>query len=142
MESLKTPPFLLIGCPVIIIIAVIFYATTYSGFHQSALHAGLLDAEMSAAESEPGSVSVPVDILFRQQRMQRAFAELGLSEAQKQQIAVIRKTVTDRGQRHDAIMSVLTPEQRAKWQQIRGSLHNQSPASVSTLPSPVANPGN
>jgi Spy/CpxP family protein refolding chaperone len=142
MESLKTPPFLLIGCPVIIVIAVIFYATTYSGFHQSALHAGLLDAETPSAESKSDSSAEQANILFRQRRMERAFAELGLTDVQREQIAVIRKTVTDRGQRHDAIMAVLTPEQRAKWQRIRGSLRNQSPPSASPSPSTGANAGN
>jgi Spy/CpxP family protein refolding chaperone len=56
--------------------------------------------------------------------MQRFFDQLGLSDAQKQQIAQIRQTVTDRQQRRDAIRAVLTPDQQAKFDQMRAQFRN------------------
>ncbi len=56
--------------------------------------------------------------------MQRMFDQLGLTDDQKQQIAQIRQTVTDRQERRDAIQKVLTPEQQAKWQEMRKQFRN------------------
>jgi Spy/CpxP family protein refolding chaperone len=58
--------------------------------------------------------------------MQRMFDQLGLTDAQKQQIAQIRQTVTDRQQRREAIRNVLTPEQQAKWEQLRAQFRTNS----------------
>ncbi len=55
----------------------------------------------------------------RGQRMQQMFAQLGLTDAQKQQIKQIRQSTTDRQQRREAIMKILTPEQQAKFQELR-----------------------
>lgn len=54
-------------------------------------------------------------------------AELGLTDAQKQQIEQIRQTVTDRTQRRAAIMAILTPEQQAKMEQMRSQWKNRGP---------------
>lgn len=56
--------------------------------------------------------------------MQRMFDQLGLTDAQKQQIAQIRQTITDRQQRRDAIRNVLTPEQQTQWDQLRAQFRN------------------
>jgi Spy/CpxP family protein refolding chaperone len=116
-SAVKTPPFLLIGCPVIIVVACIVYGLTYPSLHRTAFHAALIDAEKPAAETDSDSEEPTA----RQLRIQRAFAELGLTDSQKQQIAQIRQTILDRQQRHEAIMNVLSPEQRAKWLEIRNS---------------------
>jgi len=59
------------------------------------------------------------------QRMQQMMAQLGLTPEQQQQIQQIRATITDRQQRRDAIMQVLTPDQQAKFQQLRAQMRAQ-----------------
>jgi Spy/CpxP family protein refolding chaperone len=54
----------------------------------------------------------------RMEQWKEAFAKLDLSEAQKQQIEQIRSTVTDRKERREQIMAVLTPEQKRKLMQM------------------------
>lgn len=61
----------------------------------------------------------------RQQRMQQMATELGLTDAQKQQMEDIRKTIPDRAQRHAAIMAILTPDQQAKMEQMRAQRGNR-----------------
>ena len=61
----------------------------------------------------------------RQQRMQQMATELGLSDAQKQQMQDIRKNITDREQRRAAIMAILTPEQQTKMEQMRAQRQNR-----------------
>ena len=56
---------------------------------------------------------------------QRLFSQLGLSADQQKQIQQIRSTITDRQQRRDAIMKVLTPDQQAKLQQLRAQMRGQ-----------------
>jgi hypothetical protein len=56
--------------------------------------------------------------------MQRFYDQLGLTQSQKDQIAQIRQTVTDRQQRRDAIRNVLTPDQQTKWDQMRAQFRN------------------
>ena len=51
-------------------------------------------------------------------RWRAAFAQLNLTEAQRAQIKQIRATVTDRKERFEQIKAVLTPEQKAKLQQL------------------------
>jgi Spy/CpxP family protein refolding chaperone len=60
--------------------------------------------------------------------------QLGLTDAQKDQIKQIRATVADRQQRHQQIMSVLTPEQKTKLQELRQEHRNGSPPSDGTPP--------
>ena len=55
----------------------------------------------------------------RLERLKAALAELNLTDAQKAQIKQIRATVTDRRERRQQIMAVLTPEQKAKLIQMR-----------------------
>lgn len=49
-----------------------------------------------------------------QGRLKAALAQLDLSDAQRQQIKQIRSTVTDRKERRQEIMALLTPDQKAK----------------------------
>jgi Spy/CpxP family protein refolding chaperone len=138
----KTPPFLLIGCPVIIVIACVIYALTYPALHQTAFHAALVDAESPAlvdTTAANGSSEAAADANYRRHQMQRAFSELGLTDEQKKQIAQIRKTLTDRTERRAAIMNVLTPEQRAKWQQIRNSRNGGTDAPATPSPAATTN---
>jgi len=51
-------------------------------------------------------------------RWKAAFAELDLTDDQKAQIKHIRWTVTDRQERRQQILAVLTPEQKAKLKQM------------------------
>jgi len=56
----------------------------------------------------------------RMERLKAALAQLDLTDAQKEQIQQIRGSVTDRKERRQQIMAVLTPDQKAKlvamWQ--------------------------
>ncbi len=58
-------------------------------------------------------------------RMQQIFAQLGLSADQQKQIDQIRASITDHKQRREAIMQVLTPDQQAKFQQLRAQMQAQ-----------------
>lgn len=126
---MKTPPFLLIGCPVIIFIAAVVYALTYPELRQTAIRAALVDAERPASTADDyadwNSPETP------RQRMRRAFALLGLTDAQQQQIEQIRQTVSDRIQRRAAIIKVLSPEQRSEWEQMRSTQRKETPSSSS-----------
>ena len=51
-------------------------------------------------------------------RLKAAFAELNLTDDQKAQIKHIRWTVTDRQERRQQILAVLTPDQKAKLKQM------------------------
>ena len=59
----------------------------------------------------------------RGERWKAALAQLNLSDAQKAQIKQIRATVTDRKERRQQVLAVLTPEQKAQlktlWQEHR-----------------------
>jgi Spy/CpxP family protein refolding chaperone len=56
----------------------------------------------------------------RMERLKSAMSQLDLTDAQKEQIKQIRASVTDRKERRQQIMAVLTPDQKAKlvamWQ--------------------------
>ena len=54
----------------------------------------------------------------REERWKAAIAALDLTDAQKDQIKQIRNTVTDRKERRQQIMAVLTPEQKQKLMQM------------------------
>ena len=55
-------------------------------------------------------------------------AQLDLTEAQEQQIDQIRQTVSDREQRHQAILNVLTSAQRAKFLELRAQTEKEETA--------------
>ncbi len=56
---------------------------------------------------------------------QQILSQLDLTSDQKQQIAEIRSTITDRKARHDAMMNVLTPDQQAKYEELRAQMRAQ-----------------
>jgi Spy/CpxP family protein refolding chaperone len=120
---MKTPPFLLIGCPVIILAMCIVYALTYPALHRTMFHTALIAAEQPASATPDED---PTAAYNRARQIRWAFAQLGLTDAQKQQITQIRRTVADRQQRHEAIMQVLTPGQRAEWEKIQSAPQTES----------------
>jgi Spy/CpxP family protein refolding chaperone len=115
---MKTPPFLLIGCPMLVVIGAIVYFVTFRELHRTPFHAALLQAETPAPA--PGG------------HLREILTHLDLTAAQQQQVDQIRKTVSDRGLRRQAIFNILTPEQRAKWRQLRA----QQPATASSTNGP------
>jgi Spy/CpxP family protein refolding chaperone len=54
----------------------------------------------------------------RFEKFKELVAQLNLTDAQKDQIKQIRATVTDRKERRQQIMAVLTPEQKAKLKEL------------------------
>jgi Spy/CpxP family protein refolding chaperone len=61
--------------------------------------------------------------------------ELDLTDAQKQRIAELRQSLTDRRERREAVLNVLTPEQRTRLKELRG----ESPSLNLTSKLPAAN---
>ncbi len=57
--------------------------------------------------------------------------QLDLTDAQKQEIAQVRQTVADHKARHQAILKILTPEQRTRLKELRAS-STSSPTLTST----------
>ena len=51
-------------------------------------------------------------------RLRKLFTKLDLSDAQKERIKQIRGGVTDRKERREEILNVLTPEQKAKLREL------------------------
>jgi Spy/CpxP family protein refolding chaperone len=100
---MKTPPFLLIGCPLIALVGATVYFATFRALHQTPFHAALLEAEMPG----PGA------------QFQEILVQLHLTDQQWEQVGQIRQTISDRDQRHQAIFHLLTPAQRAQFQQLR-----------------------
>ena len=84
-----------------------------------------LSRNAQADDNAPPSQSVPsdgtntgTDASQRREHIKEAFAQLNLTDEQKQQIRHIRQTVTDKVQRQQEVMAVLTPEQRQKLRQL------------------------
>jgi len=74
----------------------------------------LADDSAASGQAAPTNSAGTGTRAQRFERIKEAFAELGLTDAQKAQIKQIRTTVTDRKERCQEIMAVLTPEQKAK----------------------------
>jgi len=68
----------------------------------------------------------------RFERVREALAQLDLSDAQKEQIKQIRSSVTDRQERRQQIMAVLTEEQKAKLRQLIQEHRNGAAAGSSS----------
>jgi Spy/CpxP family protein refolding chaperone len=66
------------------------------------------------------------------QHLKDAMAQLDLTDTQKQQIKQIRATVTDKTQRRQQVMAVLTPEQKQKLIQILMQYRNSGGATAGT----------
>jgi Spy/CpxP family protein refolding chaperone len=72
----------------------------------------------SQGQNTPASELTPAQKYERMQRMKAIFAQLNLTDDQKQQIREIRQTVTDPAQRHQEVMAVLTPDQKEKLKEL------------------------
>jgi len=57
-------------------------------------------------------------------RIRGALAELNLTDAQRAQIMQIRATVTDRKERRQQVLALLTPDQRARLHELRAERRN------------------
>jgi len=77
------------------------------------------DTAPSSGSTNAGANTAPADMQGkRMERFKAAMAQLDLSDAQKEQIKGIRATVTDRKERRQQIMAVLTPDQKTKLMQL------------------------
>lgn len=110
---MKTPQFLLFGVPILVVILAVSYVLTRPHLQRHAGPAKVDEAATSTNQPAVGDSSTPGG------RMRFILGQLNLTDAQKMQIAQIRQNTTDHQQRRAAIMNVLTPEQRAKFQQLR-----------------------
>jgi Spy/CpxP family protein refolding chaperone len=88
------------------------------GFAPFSLQSARADNTTPPGTSMPASGSGNADGA-RAERIKGAFAQLNLTEAQKEQIEKIRASTTDRKERRHAIIDVLTPDQRAKFKELR-----------------------
>jgi Spy/CpxP family protein refolding chaperone len=71
----------------------------------------------------------------KRERFKEAMAQLNLTDVQKQQIEQIRSTVTDRKERRQQIMGVLTPDQKTKlWQMIQNYKSGQAGTGTTSTP--------
>jgi Spy/CpxP family protein refolding chaperone len=68
--------------------------------------------------SSSGSTNSGETQAQRIERLKQALTELGLTDAQMEQIKQIRASVTDRKERRQEILSVLTPDQKAKLREL------------------------
>ena len=75
----------------------------------------------------------------RLERLKAMFAQLGLTDAQKEQIKQIRASVTDRKERREEILNVLTPDQKAKLQELREEHRNTTQTGAGTVSTPSGN---
>jgi Spy/CpxP family protein refolding chaperone len=75
----------------------------------------------------------------RFERLKPALAELGLTDAQKEQIQQIRASVTDRKERRQEILSVLTPDQKAKLREVIQERRNAAQPGAGASAAPSAN---
>jgi Spy/CpxP family protein refolding chaperone len=100
---MRTPPFLLFGCPILILIIAAAYFLTFRGLRRTPFHAALIAATGTVPSGH----------------MREILDQLNLTDAQRQRIGQIRQTVSGRTQRRQAIFNVLTAGQRVKFQQLR-----------------------
>jgi len=76
------------------------------------------DDSTSPSQTTPSDgTNTGVDASQRRERIKEAFAQLNLTDEQKQQIKQIRQTVSDKTQRRQQIMAVLTLDQKQKLRQ-------------------------
>jgi Spy/CpxP family protein refolding chaperone len=86
--------------------------------------AGTLMADDTAAAPATGSSTQEQRI----QELKAALDQLNLTDAQKAQIKQIRATVSDKKERRQQIMAVLTPDQKAKLRELIMAKRNASGA--------------
>jgi Spy/CpxP family protein refolding chaperone len=91
-------------------------------------------ASASGSTNSTGQAGPTAAQAQRMERFNQMVAQLGLTDAQKDQIRQIRANVTDRQQRHQQIMNILTPDQKNKLQELRQEHRNGSAPSAGTPP--------
>jgi Spy/CpxP family protein refolding chaperone len=94
-------------------------ATSFSTAANSGPSMASNDSTSATASDANGAPGNPPPAGAEHRRGGRGLEALGLTDEQKQKIEQIRSTVTDRKERRAQIMQVLTPEQAAKWEQMR-----------------------
>ena len=109
---MRTPPFLLFGVPVLVAIGAVGSFLTPSAMGEPS------DSSTAATDSS-GTSPDPETGHKHGKHHHHLLSQLNLTDAQKEQIAQIRQTVTDKKERHHAIMKVLTSEQRAQLKELR-----------------------
>lgn len=72
-------------------------------------------------------------------RWKKAFAQLDLTDSQKAQIKQIRATVTDRKERRQQVMAVLTQEQKEKLKELIQQYRSEKQGASGTTTTPSAN---
>jgi Spy/CpxP family protein refolding chaperone len=98
--------------------------------------------DQSAPATASGSTATAPSTGQQGERMGRfkaALAQLDLTDAQKAQIKQIYTTVTDRKERRQQIVAVLTPDQKAKLRQLIQEHREQMQANGGTAAAPAAN---
>jgi Spy/CpxP family protein refolding chaperone len=125
---MRTPPFLLIGVPCVVAVLAVGYFATHPGVRQTTV----------PADPPAGASTTSADVPTPDSRKVGAgkhhlMDQLDLTDAQKQQIAQLRQTITDHKERHQAILKVLTPEQRTKLKELRAE-SSASPTPSSAPP--------
>jgi Spy/CpxP family protein refolding chaperone len=103
----------------------------------------LADDNITSGQSTPsdGSGASSGNAATGQQchpRLRKLFAELDLTDAQKEQIKQIFTTVTDRKERREQMWQVLTPVQQAKLKELREEHKNGGQPGAGTPATPSA----
>jgi Spy/CpxP family protein refolding chaperone len=96
----------------------------------------LADGPAPTGATNSGATTAPAG--GQDQRMERfkeAMDQLNLTDAQKDKIKQIRATVTDRKERRQQIMAVLTVDQQAKLKELTQEHAGQTPSGAATAPS-------
>ena len=76
--------------------------------------------ESPAGTSTAPSANSGATMAQRAEQIRKIFAQLDLTDKQKEQIKQDCQTITDRKERREAIMKILTPEQKARlWQLLK-----------------------
>jgi len=96
-------------------------------------------ASSSSTTNSVGAAQANGTRTQRLERFKEAFAQLGLTDAQKDQIKQIRASVTDRKERREQIVNVLTADQKAKLHELIRQHRDGSPAGADTLSAPGEN---
>jgi Spy/CpxP family protein refolding chaperone len=129
---MKTPPFLLIGVPVIVVIATFLYFIEHPRLRRIGENAPPPAPSASARATD--SSGNDADNPSIGAHLRGLLSQLDLTDAQRLQIAQIRQTMTDRQQRHEAILNILTPDQRTRFEQLRAQRAGTPPTSTPAPP--------
>jgi Spy/CpxP family protein refolding chaperone len=126
-SGMKKPPFsLLTLVPALMLASLpVILADDNTTSSQTNLAAGPNDGTETGAQGERG------------ERWKAAFAQLDLTDAQKEQIKQIRATTPKGKERRQQIMAVLTPDQKAKLVQMIQQYRSEKQDGGSTTNSPA-----